>query len=117
MRVKSAVGRAVVPPRSASPPHAGSAMVPAAGRGRDMQALTIGDVTVTSIVERDGPWRTPEVMFPAYDAEVGRRHLAEMDPVVFDQASGKMVITSTATPRRASPRAASSSPRSRAPAS
>ena len=58
-----------------------------------MQTLTIGDVTVMSIVERDGPWRRPEDMFPGYDPEAGRRHLAEMDPVVFDPASGKMVIT------------------------
>ena len=58
-----------------------------------MQTLSIGDVTITSIVERDGPWRTPEVMFPAYDPVVGRQHIAELDPVVFDQVSGKMVIT------------------------
>jgi glyoxylase-like metal-dependent hydrolase (beta-lactamase superfamily II) len=58
-----------------------------------MQTLTIGDVTITSIVEREGPWRKPEDMFPAYDPEVGKRHLAEMDPVVFDPASGKMYIT------------------------
>jgi len=58
-----------------------------------MHTLTIGDVTITSIIERDGPWRKPEDMFPAYDAEVGARHLAEMDPVVFDAASGRMVIT------------------------
>jgi glyoxylase-like metal-dependent hydrolase (beta-lactamase superfamily II) len=58
-----------------------------------MQTITIGDVTITSIVEREGPWRKPEDMFPAYDPEVGKRHLAEMDPVVFDPASGKMYIT------------------------
>lgn len=58
-----------------------------------MQTLTIGDVTITSIIERDGPWRKPEDMFPAYDPEIGRRHLAELDPVVFDPGSGKMVIT------------------------
>ncbi len=58
-----------------------------------MQQITIGDVTITSIVERDGPWRTPETMFPAYDPEQGRRLLAELDPVVFDPTSGKMVIT------------------------
>ena len=58
-----------------------------------MQTLTIGDVTITSIIERDGPWRKPEDMFPAYDPEIGRRHLAELDPVVFDPASGRMVIT------------------------
>ncbi|MCP2936884.1 hypothetical protein NK983_29775, partial [Salmonella enterica subsp. enterica serovar Typhimurium] len=58
-----------------------------------MQQITIGDVTITSIVERDGPWRTPETMFPAYEPDRGRRFLAELDPVVFDPASGKMVIT------------------------
>jgi hypothetical protein len=31
-----------------------------------MRALEIGNVTITSIVERDGPWRRPEDMFPAY---------------------------------------------------
>ena len=58
-----------------------------------MRKLTIGDVTITSIVERDGPWRTPEEMFPKYNPEIGRRHLADLDPVVFDPASGRMVIT------------------------
>ena len=58
-----------------------------------MKRLAIGDVTITSIIERDGPWRTPEEMFPKYDPQIGRRHLAEMDREVFDPASGKMVIT------------------------
>jgi glyoxylase-like metal-dependent hydrolase (beta-lactamase superfamily II) len=58
-----------------------------------MHTLKIGDVTITSIIERDGPWRRPEDMFPAYDPEVGKRHLAQLDPFVFDVASGRMVIT------------------------
>ncbi len=58
-----------------------------------MPGLAIGDVTITSIVEREGPWRRPEDMFPAYDANTGRRHLADLDPVVFDAASGRMCIT------------------------
>ena len=57
-----------------------------------MHKLTIGDVTITSIVERDGPWRKPEEVFPAYDPAVGKRHLAELDPVVFDAASGRMIM-------------------------
>jgi hypothetical protein len=32
-------------------------------------------------------------MFPAYDPEIGKRHLAGLDREVFDPASGKMVIT------------------------
>ena len=43
-----------------------------------MQTLAIGDVTITSIIERDGPWRTPQDMFPDYDPIVGRQHLAEL---------------------------------------
>ena len=58
-----------------------------------MNRLKIGDVTITSIIERDGPWRRAEDMFPAYDPELGRRYLAEMDPVVYDPASNRMVIT------------------------
>ena len=58
-----------------------------------MKQLAIGDVTITSIIERDGPWRKPQEMFPAYDPELGKRHLAELDREVFDPASGKMVIT------------------------
>jgi glyoxylase-like metal-dependent hydrolase (beta-lactamase superfamily II) len=57
-----------------------------------METLRVGDVTIAGIVERDGPWRTPEAMFPAYDPERGRRHLAEMPPYVFDPVSGMMVI-------------------------
>ena len=58
-----------------------------------MRTLNIGDVTITSVIERDGPWRRPEDMFPAYDPELGRKHLAELDPFVFDVGSGRMVIT------------------------
>jgi glyoxylase-like metal-dependent hydrolase (beta-lactamase superfamily II) len=58
-----------------------------------MRQLRIGDVTIDSIIERDGPWRLPEEMFPAYDPELGRRHFAEMDKFVFDPRSGKIVIT------------------------
>ena len=58
-----------------------------------MQPLRIGDVSITSIVERDGPWRRPAEMFPAYDEAVGAKHLATLDPVVFDPATGRMVIT------------------------
>jgi hypothetical protein len=38
-----------------------------------MQTLKVGDVTITSIIERDGPWRNPEDMFPAYDPAIGRQ--------------------------------------------
>ena len=59
-----------------------------------MQTLNIGDVTITSIIERDGPWRKPEDMFPTLRPGAGQAVTSpSMDPVVFDPASGKMVIT------------------------
>ena len=58
-----------------------------------MRTISVGDVTITSLIERDGPWRTPEVMFPAYDPVIGKKYIAELHPAMFDQASGKMVIT------------------------
>ena len=58
-----------------------------------MHEIKIGDVTITSIVEREGPWRAPKDMFPAYDDAIARAHLATMDPVSFDAATGKMFIT------------------------
>ena len=58
-----------------------------------MEAIQIGDVTITAITERAGPWRTPQTMFPTYDAERGAAYLKDLDPVVFDTASGKMNIT------------------------
>ena len=58
-----------------------------------MKQLQIGDATITSIIERDGPWRRPQDFFPGYNKEVAYRHLAEMPDFVFDRASDRMVIT------------------------
>src|SRR5581483_4712438 len=58
-----------------------------------MREIKVGDVTIVSIIERDGPWRTPEAMFPAFDPVIGHQHLREMDPVVFDSKSGMLIIT------------------------
>jgi hypothetical protein len=55
--------------------------------------LRIGNVAVDSIIERDGPWRTPADLFPAYDPETARAHFAEMDNFGFDPQSGRIVIT------------------------
>jgi glyoxylase-like metal-dependent hydrolase (beta-lactamase superfamily II) len=57
-----------------------------------MRQITIGDVTVTSIIERDGPWRKPEAMFPDFDPVAGHKHLAEMEPFVYDAASGMLIM-------------------------
>src|SRR4051794_41812152 len=79
--------------RSGGSRHAGIAIGWRQRRNQRMQPLQVGDVTITSIIERDGPWRRPAEMFPAYDPELGARHLKTLDPVVFDAASGRMVIT------------------------
>jgi Metallo-beta-lactamase superfamily len=55
--------------------------------------LRIGNVTVDSIIERDGTWRMPADLFPAYDPETARPHFAEMDDFGFDPQSGRIVIT------------------------
>jgi glyoxylase-like metal-dependent hydrolase (beta-lactamase superfamily II) len=57
-----------------------------------MKQLRIGEATITSIIERDGPWRKPEVMFPTADMAVAHAHLRDMDPFVYDPASDRLVI-------------------------
>jgi len=58
-----------------------------------MRDIRIGDVTISSIIERDGAWRLPSEMFPAYDPEVGARHLDELPGFVYDRVSEKLIIT------------------------
>ena len=45
-----------------------------------MRKLTIGDVTITSIIERDGPWRAPGQMFPHAPADQIEATLKELEP-------------------------------------
>ena len=40
-----------------------------------MHKLQIGDVTIATIIERDGPWRLPENLFPTCDPALARKHL------------------------------------------
>jgi glyoxylase-like metal-dependent hydrolase (beta-lactamase superfamily II) len=58
-----------------------------------MDRIQLGDVSIASIIERDGPWRRPEDMFPSFDRDIGARHLAELGPLVYDAASNRLVIT------------------------
>lgn len=58
-----------------------------------MLPIRIGDVTISSIVEREGPWRRPEDMFPAWDPELGRRRLAELPAGMHDPVSGRLNTT------------------------
>src|SRR5260370_169520 len=58
-----------------------------------MRQVRIGDITIDAVIEREGPWRRPQDFFPAYDEAIFKRHLPAMEPEVFDQALGMMVIT------------------------
>ena len=58
-----------------------------------MQQITIGDITIDAVIEREGPWRRPQDFFPLYDETTFARHLPVMEPEVFDVASGRMCIT------------------------
>jgi glyoxylase-like metal-dependent hydrolase (beta-lactamase superfamily II) len=58
-----------------------------------MKRLQIGDVAITSLVERDGPWRRPEDFFLNYDSAAKAADVARLAPEVLDRVSGKMVIT------------------------
>ena len=58
-----------------------------------MKTLRIGDVTIDAIIERDGPWRKPAEMFPAYEPVAGERMLKELEPEMFDWSVGRMVTT------------------------
>ncbi len=58
-----------------------------------MKPITVGDFGISSIIERDGPWRRPAAMFPTCDPAVAARHLRRMDPVHYAPASDLLVIT------------------------
>ena len=58
-----------------------------------MRQITIGDITIDAVIEREGPWRMPKDFFPSYDEAIFNKHLPGMEPEVFDAASGKMCIT------------------------
>jgi glyoxylase-like metal-dependent hydrolase (beta-lactamase superfamily II) len=58
-----------------------------------MREIRVGDVSITGIVERDGPWRPINNMLPTADVTLAKKYLSEMDPVVYDPVSEKLIIT------------------------
>lgn len=58
-----------------------------------MRQIKIGDVTIDAAIERDGPWRKPEDFFPGFDKATFDEHLPHLEPEVYDQALGLMVMT------------------------
>ena len=58
-----------------------------------MNRLQVGDVRITSIIERDGPWRVAETMFPSAPPGAAHALLPAMDPRTYEVGTNKMVIT------------------------
>ncbi len=58
-----------------------------------MKPFTLGDMEISSIIERDGPWRRPGAMFPTCDPDVAAAHLESMEPFLYAPASDLLVIT------------------------
>ena len=58
-----------------------------------MRPITVGDIGISSIIERDGPWRRPGVMFPTCDPGIAAAHLGRMEPFLYAPASDLLVIT------------------------
>jgi glyoxylase-like metal-dependent hydrolase (beta-lactamase superfamily II) len=55
--------------------------------------LVVGDVRVSAIVERAGPWRTPEVNFPDADPAALARVLELVPAFTYDRAANMLMIT------------------------
>ena len=58
-----------------------------------MRPFHVGNILVSSFIERDGPWRAPTTMFPTADRETALSHLKNMAPEVYDAAQELLVIT------------------------
>ena len=58
-----------------------------------MKPFTIGDISVSSIIEREGPIRPPSVMFPTSDTATAMRHLRGMAANVWSPTSGILYNT------------------------
>lgn len=58
-----------------------------------MKRLQVGEVSISSVIERDGPWRRPEDFFIGYDTAAKAADIAQLEPEVFEKSTGRMVIT------------------------
>ncbi len=57
-----------------------------------MRPFKIGNILISSFVEREGPWRQPEAMFPTSDKETALAHLGEMPSWVYDAGRNLLII-------------------------
>ncbi len=58
-----------------------------------MKPFQVGDFSVSSIIEREGPIRAPAVMFPTSDPQAAARHLSEIGTNTWSPTSGMLFNT------------------------
>jgi glyoxylase-like metal-dependent hydrolase (beta-lactamase superfamily II) len=58
-----------------------------------MKPVKIGEVSISSIIERDGPWRAPNIMFPSASPEGLKTTMAQVPDFAYDRAKDLLVIT------------------------
>src|SRR6185437_610630 len=58
-----------------------------------MRPFQLGDFSISSIIEREGPIRTPAVMFPTSDPQLAARHLGEIGTNTWSPTSGILFNT------------------------
>ncbi len=58
-----------------------------------MKPVKIGDVSVSSIIEREGPWRAPNIMFPSATPEKLAEVMSLVPDFAYDRAQDLLCIT------------------------
>ncbi len=58
-----------------------------------MKPVKIGDVSVSSIIEREGPWRAPNIMFPIATPEQLAEVMSLVPDFAYDRAQDLLCIT------------------------
>ena len=58
-----------------------------------MKPVKIGDISISSIIERDGPWRAPNIMFPSATPEELKETMPLVPDFAYDRAQDLLVIT------------------------
>jgi len=58
-----------------------------------MNLCSLGDIQVATLIEREGPQRKTQELFPAADHERALNHLRDMEPFLYLPASGRIYNT------------------------
>lgn len=58
-----------------------------------MQPVKIGSVSISSIIERDGPWRAPHIMFPSATPQELKQVMPLAPDFAYDRVQDLLVIT------------------------